>query len=84
MTVGIVRRPIREAIIEGVVLVLRGEGPLPVRVIQDRLWGLGICISTEEVLGALVSNEGKAVFASYPAPTVGNHAVRMHYYLRGA
>jgi hypothetical protein len=68
-------------IIEGIALVLRMEGALPVRSIQDRLWSLRICISTKEVLGALASNDGKGVFASYPHPTNGNRMVRQHYYL---
>jgi len=82
MRVCIVKRPSREMVIEGIVLVLRRERALPVRAIQDRLWRLRIHISTEEVLGALLSNQGKGVFASYSAPTVGNHAIRMHYYLK--
>jgi hypothetical protein len=69
-------------IIEAIALVVRRDGPLPVRAIQDRLWGLRIRISTEEVLGALTSNQGKGIFASYPKPTRGNHATRMHYYLK--
>ena len=81
MRVCIVKRPSREMVIEGITLVLRRERALPVRVIQDRLWSLRICISTEEVLGALLSNQGKGIFASYPRPTNGNHAVRAHYYL---
>ena len=81
MIVGIVKRPSRVMIIEGITLVLRRERALPVRVIQDRLWSLRICISTEEVLGALLSNQGKDIFASYPGPTNGNCAIRAHYYL---
>ena len=82
MRVCTVKRPGREMTIEGITLVLRREGPLPVRAIQDRLWRLRIHISTKEVLGALTSNQGKGIFASYPKPTRGNHAVRMHYYLK--
>lgn len=81
MRVGAVKRPNRVMIIEGITLVLRREGALPARAIQDRLWSLRIRISTEEVLGALSSNDGKCVFASYPHPTNGNRMVRQHYYL---
>ena len=81
MRIGIVKRPPRTMIIEGIALVLRMEGALPARSIQDRLWSLRICISTEEVLGALLSNQGKGVFASYPHPTNGNRMIRQHYYL---
>ena len=81
MKVGIIKRPTREMTIEAIILVMRREGALPVRVIQDRLWRLRIHISTEEVLGALVSNQGKGIFASYPHPTNGNRMVRQHYYL---
>jgi len=68
-------------IIEAIALVVRREGALPARAIQDRLWSLRICISTEEVLGALLCNQGKGIFASYPQPTNGNREVRQHYYL---
>jgi hypothetical protein len=68
-------------VVEGIVLILRREGALPVRTIQDKLWNLRICISTEEVLGAIQCAQARGLFASYSAPTKGNHAIRMHYYL---
>jgi len=82
MRIGIVRRPSQTAIIEGISLILRRESALPASIIQDRLWSLRICISTEEVFGALTCNEGKRIFACYPGPTRGNHAIRMHYFLK--
>ena len=82
MRIRIVKHPSQGTVIEGITLILRREGALPVGAIQDRLWSLRICISSEQVLGALLSNQGKGVFASYSAPTVRNHAIRMHYYLK--
>ena len=69
----------RASIIHGIAQVIRAEGPLPTRALQDRLWDLNIRTSPKEIMGVLKSVYGKQMFQADPRPINGGKK-RVVYY----
>lgn len=71
----------RASIMRGIAQVIRAEGPLPTRALQDRLWDLNIRTSSKELMGILKSAPGKKVFLACPRPANGGKKLIVYWNL---
>jgi hypothetical protein len=69
----------RASIIQGIVQIIRTEGPLPTTALQDKLWDMNIRTSSKELMGVFKSVPGKKVFLARPRPTNGGKKMIMYY-----
>jgi len=69
----------RASIIQGIVQIIKTEGPLPSRALQDMLWDMNIRTSSKELMGVFKSVPGKKIFLARPRPTNGGKKTVMYY-----